>query len=175
MKIRVATLTTLTFMAGFALAQQSMQQTQQSTQQPVVTNQQAANFVSSPAMPDCFSFTLERGDPKGSGSVTLIKLNSGCTVPRHWHSANEELTFTSGTGQIEMDGGQPQAFSVGTYVYNPARHVHQLTCKDTCTAYRTVDGPIDIHYVDTTGNEIAPATAVAAFGERPGGSAAAQK
>ena len=174
MKIRVAMLTVFTFMAGFALAQQSMQQTQQSTQQPVVTNQQAANFVSSPAMPDCYSFALERGDPKGSGSVTLIKLNSGCTVPRHWHSANEELTFTSGTGQIEMDGGQPQAISVGTYVYNPARHVHQLTCKDTCTAYRTVDGPIDIHYVDTTGNEIAPATAIAVFGERPG-LAAAQK
>ena len=174
MRNRMVLLTAIVLTAGLALAQQSMQQPQQSTQQPVVTNQQAANFVSSPAMPDCYSFALVRGDPKGSGSVTLIKLNSGCTVPRHWHSANEELTFTSGTGQIEMDGGQPQAISVGTYVYNPARHVHQLTCKDTCTAYRTVDGPIDIHYVDAAGNEIAPATAVAAFSERLG-SAAAQK
>jgi quercetin dioxygenase-like cupin family protein len=179
MKIRVAVLTTLTFMAGFALAQQSMQQTQKSTQskgmqQPVVANPQGANWVSSPALPDCYVGALERGDPKGTGSVTLVRLSSGCVIPRHWHSADEELTFTSGTGQIEMEGAQPQTVSAGTYVYFPAKHVHQVTCKDSCTLYRTVDGPMDIHYVDAAGNEIAPATAVAAVGERPG-SATAQK
>jgi quercetin dioxygenase-like cupin family protein len=167
MQIRVILLMVVMLVTGFALAQQSMQQ-------PMVTSPAGANFVTSPALPDCYSSVLERGDPKGSGSVTLVKLTSGCVVPRHWHSANEEVTFTSGTGQIEMAGGQPQTLSAGTYVYMPARHVHQVTCKDSCTFYRTVDGPTDVHYVDSAGNEIAPATALAAFGEHPG-SAAAQK
>jgi quercetin dioxygenase-like cupin family protein len=179
MKIRVAILTTLTFIAGFALAQQSMQQTQQSTlskgmQQPVVVNPQGGNLVSSPALPDCYVSALARGDPKGAGSVTLVRLSSGCVIPRHWHSANEEITFTSGTGQLEMEGGQPQTVSAGTYIYMPAKHIHQLTCKDSCSFSRTVDGPLDIHYVDTTGSEINITTALAAVGERPG-SAAAQK
>ena len=179
MQIRVALLAVVMFIAGFALAQQSMQQTQQSMQstgmqQPMVTNPEGANLVTAPALPDCFTYALERGDPKGSGSVMLIKMSSGCIVPRHWHSANEQITFTSGTGQIEMQGEQPQTLSAGTYIYMPARHVHQLTCKDSCTLYRTIDGPNDIRYVDAAGNEIAAATALAAFGERPG-SAAVQK
>jgi quercetin dioxygenase-like cupin family protein len=67
-----------------------------------------------------------------------------------------------------MNGEQPQTVSAGTYVFAPAKHVHQLNCKDYCTFYRLVDGPSDIHYVDAAGNEIATDAALAAFGERPG-------
>jgi quercetin dioxygenase-like cupin family protein len=168
MRLRVPLSIAVVLIAGFALAQQS-------AQQPVIANPEEAKFVSSPAVPDCYSYALERGDPKGSGSVTLVKMSSGCVVPTHWHSANEQVTITSGTGQIQMKGEQPQTVSAGTYIYVPANHVHQFTCKDSCTFYRTVDGPVDIHYVDAGGNELPAATALAAVGERPGAPVAAQK
>jgi quercetin dioxygenase-like cupin family protein len=147
---------------------------QQSMQQPMIASPEEAKFASSPNFPDCFHYAVVRGDPKGSGSVMLIRMSSGCVVPSHWHSANEQLTFTSGTGQVLMKGEQPHTVSAGTYHYVPANHVHQVTCKDNCTFYRMIDGPTDIHYVDAAGNEIATAAALAAFGENPG-TAVAQK
>jgi len=172
MRTRILLLMCVVLITGSALAQQSMQAT--GMQQPVIVHPEQAKFVSSPSLPECYSLALERGDPKGSGSVTLVTMTSGCVVPTHWHSANEQATFTSGTGQIEMKGEQPQTVSAGTYIYIPAKHAHQLTCKDSCTFYRMIDGPADIHYLDTTGNEIAAGTALASVGEHPGG-ASAQK
>jgi len=178
MRVRVVLLTLPVLVIGAALAQQSMQQTQsmQSTgiQQAVIVSPEGARLTSAPNLPDCFNYTVEHGDPKGSGSVMLVKMSSGCVVPSHWHSANEQLIFTSGKAQLLMKGEQPQAVSAGTYAYLPAHHVHQLTCKDNCTLYRMVDGPSDIHYVDAAGKEIAVVAALAAFGERPG-TAVAQK
>jgi len=95
-------------------------------------------------------------------------MSGGCVVPNHWHTANEQGIFTSGTAQLQMKGEQPQTVSAGMYAYIPANHVHQLTCKDDCTWYRMIDGPADIHYVDAAGKEIATDAALAAFGERPG-------
>jgi len=172
MRIRVLLLALAVLFVGAALAQQSMQQTQsmQSTglQQPVIASPEGARLASAPNLPDCFNFTVERGDPKGSGSVMLVKMGSGCVVPSHWHTANEQLIFISGTAQLLMKGEQPRPVSAGTYAYLPATHAHQLTCKDNCTFYRMIDGPADIHYVDAAGNEIATDAALAAFGERPG-------
>jgi quercetin dioxygenase-like cupin family protein len=167
MRIRMVLLALLMLIGGAALAQQSMQQ-------PMIASPEEAKFASSPSFPDCFHYAVVRGDPKGSGSVMLIRMSSGCVVPSHWHSANEQLTFTSGTGQVLMKGEQPQTVSAGTYHYVPAKHVHQVTCKDNCTFYRMIDGPTDIHYVDAAGNEIATNAALAAFGENPG-TAVAQK
>jgi quercetin dioxygenase-like cupin family protein len=160
------------FLACSALAQRSVQPT--GLQQPVIANPERAKLVSSPTVPDCWSYALEHGDPKGSSSVTLVKMSSGCVVPSHWHSANEQEVFTSGTGQIQMKGEQPQTVSAGMYMFIPATHVHQFTCKDSCTFYRMIDGPADIHYVDAAGNEIAVDKALSAVGEHPGG-AVAQK
>jgi quercetin dioxygenase-like cupin family protein len=165
--MQLSLLVALVWIAGSALAQQS-------PQQPVVTNPEQAKFVSSPSVPDCFTYAVQQGDPKGSSSVTLVKMSSGCTVPSHWHSANEQDTLISGTGQIQMKGEQPQTVRAGTFTYIPAKHPHQLKCQDGCTFYRSMDGPIDIHYLDAAGNEVAAATALAAVGERPG-TAVAQK
>ena len=166
MQTRVLFLMVVGLIASSALAQQTMQPA--GVQQLVIANPEQAKFVSSPSVPDCYRYMLERGDLKGSTSVTLITMTSGCVVPTHWHSANEQVTFTSGTGQFQMKGEQPQAVRAGTYMYIPATHMHQLTCKDSCTFYRILDGPVDIHYVDAAGNEIAAEKALAAVGEHPG-------
>jgi quercetin dioxygenase-like cupin family protein len=165
--MRVSLLVALVLIAGSALAQQLQQQ-------PMVTNPEQAKFASSPSVPDCYTYSVQQGDPKGASSVMLVKMSSGCALPSHWHSANEQATFVSGTGQIQMKGEEPQTVRAGTFTYIPANHQHQLTCKDSCTYYRTMDGPVDIHYVDAAGNEVSAASALAAVGERPG-TAVAQK
>lgn len=40
-----------------------------------------ARLVSVPGAPECATFAVEHGNPKAEGSVTLVKLASGCTVP----------------------------------------------------------------------------------------------
>ena len=160
MRHRLLSLIPMVLIAGFAMAQES-------AQQPQIVKAEEAKFVSSPVMPECASFVIQHGDPKAGSSISLLKFASGCTVPMHWHSANEHLMFVSGTGQIEMKGEQPRTCKAGDYVFNPARHQHQLSCPGGCTFHRFVDGPIDIHYVDAAGNELTTEKALAAFGERP--------
>jgi len=151
----------IVLIAGFAMAQDS-------AQQPQFVKAEGAQFVSSPVLPECLTFIIQHGDPKAGSSISLLKFASGCTVPWHWHSANEHLMFVSGTGQIEMKGEPPHTWKAGDYVFNPARHAHQLSCASGCTLHRYVEGPIDIHYIDAAGNEITTEKAMAAFGERPG-------
>jgi hypothetical protein len=66
-----------------------------------------------------------------------------------------------------MKGQQVQILSQGSYAYVPANHQHQETCLDGCTYYVVREGVADVHYVDATGREISPGTALAAVGERP--------
>ncbi len=157
----------IVLIAGFAIAQQS-------AQQPQFVNADEARLVSAPGAPECYSFAVEHGDPKAGSSVMLVKLASGCTMPMHWHSANEQLMLVTGTAQVEMQGEQPHTLKAGGYYFMPAHHLHQLSCASGCTFHRAMDGPIDIHYVDAAGNEIPAEKALAAFGERPA-TAMAQK
>jgi hypothetical protein len=42
----------------------------------------------------------------------------------------------------------------------PGKHVHQFTCASACSAFVSSDAAFDIHYVDTSGAEIPPETAL---------------
>jgi hypothetical protein len=103
-----------------------------------------------------------------------IRFAPGCSVPWHWHSANEQIIVVDGTTKFQMKNDQPHNVANGGYVYGPAKHPHQASCAAGCTAYLTSDGPFDIHYIDQAGNEIAPEKALAAVGEQPA-TMAAQK
>ena len=167
MRLRLPLMIPIVLIAGFAMAQQS-------AQQPQFVNADEARFLSAPGAPECYSFALEHGDPKAGNSVMLVKLASGCTMPMHWHSANEQLMLVTGTAQVEMQGEQPHTLKAGGYYFMPAHHLHQLSCASGCSFHRVMDGPVDIHYVDAAGNEIPADRALAAFGERPA-AAMAQK
>ena len=160
MRHRLPSVIPIVLIAGFAMAQQS-------AQQPQFVKAEEAKLVSSPVLPECLSFVIEHGDPKAGSSISLLKFASGCTVPMHWHSANEQLMLATGTAQVEMQGEQPHTLKAGGYYFMPAHHLHQLSCPSGCTWHRAMDGPIDIHYVDAAGNEITTEKALAAFGERP--------
>jgi quercetin dioxygenase-like cupin family protein len=159
--MRVSLLIALVLITGLVLAQQT-------SQKPVIVSPKQTKVASSPSYPSCYTFSVVQGDPKASSSFSYVEASSGCTLPTHFHTANEQVTFTSGTGQLLMTGEDPKDVSSGMFYYIPAKHQHQFKCKESCTLYLSLDGPIDIHYVDAAGNELTPVNALATVGEVPG-------
>lgn len=159
----------LPFLALFAPIQSSHQSTSlathQSTQEATIKTAQQNIFVTSSVLPDCYTYAVERGDPKTGPSVTLSRLASGCKVPWHTHSANAQVLFVSGSFELHMKGHDAQVLRSGSYAYVPANHQHQETCIEDCMYYVIREGAADVHYVDGIGKEISPQDALAAVGE----------
>lgn len=133
----------------------------------IIKTAQQNVFMTSSVLPECYTYALERGDPKSGPSVTLSKLASGCKVPWHTHSANAQVLLVSGTFELHMKGEEAQVLRSGSYAYVPADHQHQETCVENCMYYVIREGPADVHYIDGAGKEISPQEALAAVGERP--------
>jgi quercetin dioxygenase-like cupin family protein len=118
-------------------------------------------FVTFPGLPKCGLNSVLNGDPAKTPSTILAKIESGCIVPWHWHTPNEELMMVHGTAQIETrDGSKPFLLKPGGYAKLPPRHVHQFRCVKECLMYVHADGAFDIHYVDRQGREMAPEAAL---------------
>ncbi len=136
--MRVPTVVVTVFITALVMAQSGPQATSSSevsVRDPFIKTAQQNTFRTSPLLPDCYTYAVERGDPSTGPSVTLSKLSAGCKVPWHTHSANAQVLFVSGTFQLAMKGQPPQALTQGSYAYVPANHQHQETCVDGCTYY----------------------------------------
>ena len=139
----------------------------QSRQEPMIREAQQNVFRTSPVLPDCYTYAVERGDPETGPSVTLSRLAPGCKVPWHIHSANAQVLLVHGSFQLMMKGHAAQILIQGAYAYIPAEHTHQETCLDGCMYFVIREGPADVRYVDGVGNEISSEIALAAIGEHP--------
>lgn len=135
----------------------------------------ASKFIPLDVLPACLTLSPQRGDPFKGAAVILIKMKSGCTVPWHWHTANESLMIVSGKGKIEMKDAAAQNLVSGDYVYLPSKHQHEFTCVASCTFFDVTDGAFDVHYVDKDGKEIPPAEALKPMGKKPAPKPAAKK
>jgi quercetin dioxygenase-like cupin family protein len=113
----------------------------------------STKFTTLPVLPSCMTISAQRGDPMKGAAVLLLKFKSGCVVPWHWHTANENLMMVSGNGKAEMSGGA-QAMAMGDYLYLAGKQIHQFTCISSCLVFDVIDDAFDIHYVDKDGNEI---------------------
>jgi hypothetical protein len=111
-------------------------------------------FEPIPEMPICATAATLHGDPRIGPFWTLLKLASGCRVPRHWHSANESLVVVSGQGKIAMKDGPSLPFVPGAYASLPSHHMHEASCVRECLLFTISDGAYDIHYVGANGEEI---------------------
>ena len=137
----------LSLMTATAVAQQ--------TDKPITQNTSPSQFQKHPALPDCLTLAVQRGDPSSGPSILLVKGTTGCSAPWHFHSPNEQLMMVSGTGRVEMKGEPAVNLHSGGFAYAPVKHVHQFTCVGgPCSFFLHSDGPFDIHYVDQNGNEI---------------------
>ncbi len=113
-----------------------------------------SKFANLPGLPTCATLSVQRGDPSKGAATILLKAASGCSIPWHWHSANEQLFMISGRAKIEMKEGAPISFRPGDFAFLPGKHAHQFTCVAACTLFNLPDGVFDIHYVDGSGKEI---------------------
>lgn len=127
------------------------------------------------AFPTCATVAPVNGDPASGAFVVHLKATAGCSIPWHWHSANESLMIGSGKARIEMKDMPAHALTNGDYVYLPAKHAHAFSCQTTCLLFVSSDGKFDIHYVDKDGNEIPTEQALKASGKGTKKQGAAEK
>lgn len=128
----------------------------------ITMNPQKAKFITIPDMPSCATASIVRGNPRSGPAWVLLKLASGCSVPWHWHTANEDLVIISGQGKLEMQDGPPLPFTPGAYASLPSHHTHHASCTRTCMMFSIADAAFDIHYVDANGQEISARDALQA-------------
>lgn len=107
-----------------------------------------------PNMPTCASAAILRGNPIFGPAWVLLKLASGCRVPWHWHTANEDLVVINGRGTIEMKDAPTLWFAPGAYASLPSHHVHRASCSRACLLFSIADAAFDINYVDDDGRAI---------------------
>jgi quercetin dioxygenase-like cupin family protein len=148
MKLRIVVLSAVVLaFAGWASAQAM-------GAMPMATNPATLKFGPLPNIPACATGAALHGDPMKGAFVLLIKTTAGCTVPMHWHTANEQVGMVSGSGSLTMPKAKAQAMTAGAYVYLPAKNVHSFKCAMACSFFLAGDAVFDIHYVDESGKEI---------------------
>jgi len=129
----------------------------------VIRKMADSKFVPQAGLPACVTVAPQNGDPAKGAFIILFKAKSGCAVPWHWHSATENVMIVAGSAKIETKSGEKSsglALGPGGYALLPSKHVHQFTCSSACTAFVTSNWAFDIHYVDESGKEIPPETAL---------------
>jgi len=141
-------------MLGAAAVAASAPAQAKDTGQMIAMTPQTMKFTAVPGLPSCATAATLRGDPRSGPAWVLLKLASGCRVPWHWHTPNEDLVVISGQGTLEMKDGKPLPFVPGAYTSLPSHHVHRASCTRTCLLFDIADGAFDIHYVDASGEEI---------------------
>jgi quercetin dioxygenase-like cupin family protein len=138
---------------------------QQASGPPPGRNLSDMTFALTPGFPTCSQASVQSGDPTTGPSILLGKLAAGCVIPWHWHSPNEHLMLVSGTARVEPKDGAPVTLQPGGFARMDSRHVHRFTCLTACALFVYSDAALDMHYVDSTGKELAPEQALKAVNE----------
>ncbi len=119
-------------------------------------------FRNVPFLPRCMKIAVKQGDPRRGASVLLARIDSGCLIPWHWHTANTRLLFVSGRGTHMMKGDRAAAdVRGGDFIYLPARQVHAFRCTSTCLVYNITDALDAVHWIDRSGRDIPASQAFA--------------
>jgi quercetin dioxygenase-like cupin family protein len=143
----------------------------------IVAMAATAKFGPAANAPDCFTISVERGDPSKGASVILAKFAPHCVAPFHWHTPSETVMIVNGALEVQMKGEKAAISHAGDFVYMPPKHVHRATCTGAvpCTVFLTSDAAFDIHWVDADGKEISLADAMKAAKGGKAASGAAKK
>jgi len=111
----------------------------------VVTPLASANLVFD-GEPACLKVARENGDPDKGASTFLLEAPSGCVVPAHYHTAEEQLMVVRGDVLTGMDGMAEATLGPGGFAMMPSKAMHWFTCKskDACLMFVTFDRKYDI-------------------------------
>ena len=96
--------------------------------------------------PACLKVARENGDPDKGASTFLLEAPSGCVVPAHYHTAEEQLMVVRGDVLTGMDGMPEQTLGPGGFAMMPSKVMHWFTCKSKviCLLFVTFDRTYDV-------------------------------
>ena len=116
----------------------------------IVTPLASANLVFD-GEPACLKVARENGDPDIGPSTFLLEAPSGCVVPEHYHTAEEQLMVVRGDVLTGMEGMAETTLRPGGFAMMPSKAMHWFTCrsKDTCLMFVTFDRKYDIVWAKT--------------------------
>jgi len=111
----------------------------------IVTPLAGANLVFD-GEPACLKVARENGDPDKGASTFLLEAPSGCVVPAHYHTAEEQLMVVRGDVLTGMDGMPEQTLGPGGFAMMPSKAMHWFSCqsKSPCLMFVTFDRKYDI-------------------------------
>ena len=117
----------------------------QSSAHGIVRPLASANLVFD-GEPACLKVARENGDPDKGASTFLLEAPSGCVVPAHYHTAEEQLMVVQGDVLTGMDGMAEATLGPGGFAMMPSKAMHWFTCKSkvTCLMFVTFDRKYDI-------------------------------
>ena len=118
---------------------------EQISKRGIVTPLASANLVFD-GEPACLKVARENGDPDKGASTFLLEAPSGCVVPAHYHTAEEQLMVVQGDVLTGMDGMAEATLGPGGFAMMPSKAMHWFTCKskNTCLMFVTFDRTYDI-------------------------------
>ncbi len=122
--------------------------------QAMATKPTDDKLINIPGLPECFKGLPVMGDPFKGAATIYGKASAGCSIPMHWHTAAERVTWVSGSANLKMKGSADTSLAPGYFVNLPGKHEHALKCTTACVLYINTSGAFDIHYVDAAGKEI---------------------
>ena len=117
----------------------------------VVTPLASANLVFD-GEPACLKVARENGDPDIGASAFLLEAPSGCVVPAHYHTAEEQLMVVRGDVLTGMDGMPETTMDPGGFAMMPSKAMHWFSCqaKSPCLMFVTFDRKYDIVWAKPT-------------------------
>ena len=118
---------------------------EQSSKRGIVTPLASANLVFD-GEPACLKVARENGDPDKGASTFLLEAPSGCVVPAHYHTAEEQLMVVRGEVLTGMDGMAEATLGPGSFAMMPSKAMHWFSCqsKPPCLMFVTFDRKYDI-------------------------------
>jgi Cupin domain len=96
----------------------------------------------------CLSSALETGDPTRGPSTFILKAPSGCVVPWHFHTAEEQLIVIRGAVVAEVTTHPSTRLGPGGFAMMGGHMAHQFTCqgKSECLMIVAFDRAYDIYW-----------------------------
>ncbi|CAN5912495.1 hypothetical protein BH11PSE3_BH11PSE3_51180 [soil metagenome] len=96
----------------------------------------------------CLASALETGNPATGPSTWILKAPSGCVVPWHSHTAQEQLIVVAGEALAEMTAHAPTVLGPGGFAMMAGGMAHQFTCRGNaaCVMFATFDRAYDIKW-----------------------------
>ena len=96
-----------------------------------------------------FEMSILRSDEASGDTAMIVRAKAGTQVPKHWHTANEQIIVIEGVLNIESEG-HTVSLSKGGFHFLPSKVLHRAWANDNddILIFIAADAPWDINFVE---------------------------